>query len=367
MERYEIIKKFELFKIANSLAIDFFPTQSESKEDRERLIDFKNVLRKQLSSRTKSVNAKKAQKLLDWMNPKRKWQWDDLESTNIIFEIEPSYEVYADLAVAGNIPILDEGSFLIYKFMLESEIYDRQTLVLLHKYYNIDLPERCEPFNAREVQVTDKSVNELRLEIIESNKNTNKKPKDGKSKAEANKSTKSKKAKSLDIEFFDSSYDDDRTEYDFDYSDEIIDDDLITLDDIDDEGDIGDMEDVLDFNPRDEDKERIDELISDDNEIIENKKMAAKAAAKPKASVNVKNSSSVDIKKDANNKNNAKTTKTPAKKTTTTKKTSSKTSATKPAKKTVAKKGAAATSKTSTKNNKGTTKSTKNANSIKNK
>lgn len=146
MNYVEHLNNFEIFKIANELAVEIYPFEPEEKDVRDRLIDFKNVLRTALKSKSKIISHDKAEVLLKFMNPKRKWPWERLETFNIIYEIEPNFEVFSDLLCAGGFDVDDTNEELIFKYLITGEVYDRSVLKFLYKVYDLELPKLLDPF-----------------------------------------------------------------------------------------------------------------------------------------------------------------------------------------------------------------------------
>ena len=75
MDLIKLTCDFEVWKIANSLAEEFYPVNypEERKADRERLIDFKDGLRNiKKSKHTLERNLEELDKLLSYLNPKRR-------------------------------------------------------------------------------------------------------------------------------------------------------------------------------------------------------------------------------------------------------------------------------------------------------
>ena len=97
MDKIDYINNFEYFKMANELATELYPEEAEDKAEREMLIDYKAVIRKVLKSKSKIIAHDKADTLLKFLNPKRKWPWDHGQTLTMTYEIEPSFEVFFEL------------------------------------------------------------------------------------------------------------------------------------------------------------------------------------------------------------------------------------------------------------------------------
>lgn len=146
MNYVDHLNNFEIFKMANELACEIYPSEFEEKETRDMLIDFKDVLRKTLKNKTKIISHEKADILLKYMNPKRKWPWSRLETFNVIYEIQPNFEVFSNLLEASSVDLQNTNEELIFKYLIVNEVYDRSVLRFLFKVYDLDLPNLCEPF-----------------------------------------------------------------------------------------------------------------------------------------------------------------------------------------------------------------------------
>lgn len=147
MNYVDHLNNFEIFKMANELAVNIYPNAPIEKEEREMLIDFKDVLRKTLKSKSKIISHDRANVLLKFMNPKRKWPWERLETLNYIYEIEPNFDVFSNLLDASGIDVSDSNEELIFKYLIISEIYDRSVLKFLYEVYDLKLPELSDPFD----------------------------------------------------------------------------------------------------------------------------------------------------------------------------------------------------------------------------
>lgn len=150
MDYLEHLNNFEIFKIANELAVDIYPIEYEEKDERDMLIDFKDVLRKAIKSKSKVIAHEKANNLLKFMNPKRKWPWQRLETFNYIYEIEPNYEIFSNLLFSACFNIENINEELIYKYLIISEVYDRSVLNFLFQVYDLEVPELSHPFEEAE-------------------------------------------------------------------------------------------------------------------------------------------------------------------------------------------------------------------------
>lgn len=146
MDKIDYINNFEYFKMANELATELYPEEAEDKAEREMLIDYKAVIRKVLKSKSKIIAHDKADTLLKFLNPKRKWPWDHGQTLTMTYEIEPSFEVFFELLNACNFHMENTNEHLIYKFLILNEIYDRDILNYLFAVYGLEIPVPGDPF-----------------------------------------------------------------------------------------------------------------------------------------------------------------------------------------------------------------------------
>ena len=151
MDLIKLTCDFEVWKIANSLAEEFYPVNypEERKADRERLIDFKDGLRNiKKSKHTLERNLEELEKLLSYLNPKRRWEYSDLSMIDSIYRIELRADDLFDMMERGDIRFKKTDVYDIYRFLFEHEIYDREALVFLAKVYEIELPKKIEWYEA---------------------------------------------------------------------------------------------------------------------------------------------------------------------------------------------------------------------------
>ena len=151
MDLIKLTCDFEVWKIANSLAEEFYPVNypEERKADRERLIDFKDGLRNiKKSKHTLERNLEELDKLLSYLNPKRRWEYSDLSMIDSIYRIELRADDLFDMMERGDIRFKKTDVYDIYRFLFEHEIYDREALVFLAKVYEIELPKKIEWYEA---------------------------------------------------------------------------------------------------------------------------------------------------------------------------------------------------------------------------
>lgn len=151
MDLIKLTCDFEIWKIANNLAEEFYPVNypEERKADRERLIDFKDGLRNiKKSKHTLERNLEELDKLLSYLNPKRRWEYSDLSMIDSIYRIELRADDLFDLMERGDIRFKKADVYNIYRFLFEHEIYDREALVFLAKVYEIELPKKIEWYEA---------------------------------------------------------------------------------------------------------------------------------------------------------------------------------------------------------------------------
>lgn len=153
MDLIKLTCDFEIWKIANNLAEEFYPVNysEERKVDRERLIDFKDGLRNiKKSKHTLERNLEELDKLLSYLNPKRRWEYSDLSMIDSIYRIELRADDLFDLMERGDIRFKKTDVYNIYRFLFEHEIYDREALVFLAKVYEIELPKKIEWYEAND-------------------------------------------------------------------------------------------------------------------------------------------------------------------------------------------------------------------------
>lgn len=151
MDLIKLTCDFEVWKIANNLAEEFYPVNypEERKADRERLIDFKDGLRNiKKSKHTLERNLEELEKLLSYLNPKRRWEYSDLSMIDSIYRIELRADDLFDMMERGDIRFKKTDVYDIYRFLFEHEIYDREALVFLAKVYEIELPKKIEWYEA---------------------------------------------------------------------------------------------------------------------------------------------------------------------------------------------------------------------------
>lgn len=151
MDLIKLTCDFEIWKIANNLAEEFYPVNypEERKADRERLIDFKDGLRNiKKSKHTLERNLEELDKLLSYLNPKRRWEYSDLSMIDSIYRIELRADDLFDMMERGDIRFKKTDVYNIYRFLFEHEIYDREALVFLAKVYEIELPKKIEWYEA---------------------------------------------------------------------------------------------------------------------------------------------------------------------------------------------------------------------------
>ena len=146
MDKIDYINNFEFFKMANELATELYPSEYEEKAEREMLIDYKAVIRRVLKSKSKIIAHDKADTLLKFLNPKRKWPWDESQTLAMTYQIEPSFEVFFELLQACNFKMENTNDQLIYKFLILNEIYDLDILNYLFAVYGLEAPVLEEPF-----------------------------------------------------------------------------------------------------------------------------------------------------------------------------------------------------------------------------
>lgn len=188
MDLIKLTCDFEVWKIANSLAEEFYPVNypEERKADRERLIDFKDGLRNiKKSKHTLERNLEELEKLLSYLNPKRRWEYSDLSMIDSIYRIELRADDLFDMMERGDIRFKKTDVYDIYRFLFEHEIYDREALVFLAKVYEIELPKKIEWYEASDDYEFDASEISrarkiLKVDVKDVKKvvnNSNKKPK----------------------------------------------------------------------------------------------------------------------------------------------------------------------------------------------
>lgn len=151
MDLIKLTCDFEIWKIANNLAEEFYPVNypEERKADRERLIDFKDGLRNiKKSKHTLERNLDELDKFLSYLNPKRRWEYSDLSMIDSIYRIELRADDLFDMMERGDIRFKKTDVYNIYRFLFEHEIYDREALVFLAKVYEIELPKKIEWYEA---------------------------------------------------------------------------------------------------------------------------------------------------------------------------------------------------------------------------
>ncbi|UQK61443.1 hypothetical protein [Ezakiella coagulans] len=188
MDLIKLTCDFEVWKIANNLAEEFYPVDypEERKADRERLIDFKDGLRNIKKSKHQlGRNLEELDKFLAYLNPKRRWEYSDLSMIDSLYMVEIRAEDLFDLMERGDIRFKKTDVYDIYRFLFEHEIYDREALVFLASVYEIALPQKIEWFEANdEYEFDDSDISKarkiLKVEIKDVKKvvnDSNKKPK----------------------------------------------------------------------------------------------------------------------------------------------------------------------------------------------
>ena len=188
MDLIKLTCDFEVWKIANNLAEEFYPVDypEERKADRERLIDFKDGLRNIKKSKHQlGRNLEELDKFLAYLNPKRRWEYSDLSMIDSLYMVEIRAEDLFDLMERGDIRFKKTDVYDIYRFLFEHEIYDREALVFLASVYEIALPQKIEWFEASdEYEFDDSDISKarkiLKVEIKDVKKvvnDSNKKPK----------------------------------------------------------------------------------------------------------------------------------------------------------------------------------------------
>lgn len=188
MDLIKLTCDFEVWKIANNLAEEFYPVgyPEERKADRERLIDFKDGLRNIKKSKHQlGRNLEELDKFLAYLNPKRRWEYSDLSMIDSLYMVEIRAEDLFDLMERGDIRFKKTDVYDIYRFLFEHEIYDREALVFLASVYEIALPQKIEWFEANdEYEFDDSDISKarkiLKVEIKDVKKvvnDSNKKPK----------------------------------------------------------------------------------------------------------------------------------------------------------------------------------------------
>ena len=188
MDLIKLTCDFEVWKIANNLAEEFYPVDypEERKADRERLIDFKDGLRNIKKSKHQlGRNLEELDKFLAYLNPKRRWEYSDLSMIDSLYMVEIRAEDLFDLMERGDIRFKKTDVYDIYRFLFEHEIYDREALVFLANVYEIALPQKIEWFEANdEYEFDDSDISKarkiLKVEIKDVKKvvnDSNKKPK----------------------------------------------------------------------------------------------------------------------------------------------------------------------------------------------
>lgn len=143
MDLVKLISDYEIWKIANDLATDFYPITypKDRKDDRDRLIDFKDGLREIKKSKHKlKRNLPLLDKFLSYMNPKRKWAYDDEAMLESLYRIEIRPDDLFELCEKGDIRFDDTEIFNIYRFLFDHEIYDDEALQFLFEVYEIERP-----------------------------------------------------------------------------------------------------------------------------------------------------------------------------------------------------------------------------------
>lgn len=188
MDLIKLTCGFEVWKIANNLAEEFYPVDypEERKADRERLIDFKDGLRNIKKSKHQlGRNLEELDKFLAYLNPKRRWEYSDLSMIDSLYMVEIRAEDLFDLMERGDIRFKKTDVYDIYRFLFEHEIYDREALVFLASVYEIALPQKIVWFEANdEYEFDDSDISKarkiLKVEIKDVKKvvnDSNKKPK----------------------------------------------------------------------------------------------------------------------------------------------------------------------------------------------
>lgn len=172
---------YEFWKIAHNLAIDFFPIDydEERKADRERLIDFKDGLRNiNKAKHSFMVNTARLEELLAFLNPKRKWTFDDISMLDAIYYIEARPDDLFDLMERGDIRFEEKENYNIYRYLFDHEIYDDEALAFLFKIYDVERPESILGKKPKEY-VFEQEYLESALKLVKShkkNKNATKNP-----------------------------------------------------------------------------------------------------------------------------------------------------------------------------------------------
>lgn len=144
MDLVKLISDYEIWKIANELATDFYPIEypKDRKDDRDRLIDFKDGLREIKKSKHKlKRNLPLLDKFLSYMNPKRKWTYSDESIFESLYRIEIRSDDLFDLCERGDVRFGNEEIYNIYRFLFDHEIYGDEPLQFLLKVYDIEKPE----------------------------------------------------------------------------------------------------------------------------------------------------------------------------------------------------------------------------------
>lgn len=144
MDLVKLISDYEIWKIANELATEFYPIKypKDRKDDRVRLIDFKDGLREIKKSKHKlKRNLPLLDSFLSYMNPKRKWTYSDESMLDSLYRIEIRPDDLFDLCDRGDIRFVDRENFNIYRFLFDHEIYDDRALQFLFMVYDIKRPE----------------------------------------------------------------------------------------------------------------------------------------------------------------------------------------------------------------------------------
>ena len=188
MDLIKLTCDFEVWKIANNLAEEFYPVDypEERKADRERLIDFKDGLRNIKKTKHKlERNLEQLDKFLAFLNPKRRWEYSDLSMIDSLYMVELRAEDLFDLMERGDIRFKKSDIYDIYRFLFAHEIYDREALLFLASVYEIELPKKVEWFEASdEYEFDDSDISKarkiLKVEIKDVKKvvnDSNKKPK----------------------------------------------------------------------------------------------------------------------------------------------------------------------------------------------
>lgn len=144
MDLVKLISDYEIWKIANDLATDFYPITypKDRKDDRDRLIDFKDGLREIKKSKHKlKRNLPLLDKFLSYMNPKRKWTYNDESMLESLYRIEVRPDDLFELCERGDVRFDDTEIYNIYRFLFDHEIYDDKALQFLFEVYEIKRPE----------------------------------------------------------------------------------------------------------------------------------------------------------------------------------------------------------------------------------